>query len=297
MYVITGASGNTGKVVARRLLVEGQKVRVLGRSAENLRPLAAAGAEAFVCDLTDAEALTIALAGARAIYAMLPPSMTSQHYRADQNRITDAIATAIERAEVGFAVSLSSVGADKSENTGPVAGLHHLEQRLNRIAGLNVLHLRAGYFMENTLAQIGIIKATGVAAGPLRPELKLPMIAARDIGVAAAEALLALDFGPRQTRELLGQRDISYAEAARIIGKAIGKPDLAYVRLLDEQVRAALIQTGMSPNVADLILELSAALNTGHVAALEERSARNTTETSFETFVAEEIAPPLLGAG
>lgn len=191
--------------------------------------------------------------------------------------------------------SLSSVGADKSENTGPVAGLHHLEQRLNRIAGLNVLHLRAGYFMENTLAQIGIIKATGVAAGPLRAELKLPMIAARDIGVAAAESLLALDFGPRQTRELLGQRDISYAEATRIIGKAIGKLDLAYVRLPDEQVRAAFIQTGMSPNVADLIIELSAALNTGHVAALEERSARNTTETSFETFVAEEFAPRYLG--
>ena len=55
-----------------------------------------------------------------------------------------------------------------------------------------------------------------------------------------------------------------------------------------------LIQTGMSPNVADLIIELSAALNTGHVAALEERSARNTTETSFETFVAEEFAPRYL---
>jgi uncharacterized protein YbjT (DUF2867 family) len=211
-----------------------------------LRPLAAAGAEAFVCDLTDAEALTIALVRARAIYAMVPPSMTSQDYRAEQNRTADAIATAIEKAGVEYAVSLSSVGADKSERTGPIAGLHHLEQRLNRIAGLNVLHLRAGYFMENTLAQIGIIKATGVAAGPLRPELKLPMIAARDIGVAAAEALLALDFGHRQTRELLGQRDISYAESARIIGKAIGKPHLAYVRLLDEQVRAMLIQTDVA---------------------------------------------------
>jgi uncharacterized protein YbjT (DUF2867 family) len=224
VYVITGASGNTGNVVARRLLVEGQKVRVLGRSAENLRPLAAAGAGAIVCDLTDAEALTIALVGARAIYAMVPPSMTSQDYRAEQNRTADAIATAIEKAGVEYAVSLSSVGTDKSERTGPVAGLHHLEQRLNRIAGLNILHLRAGYFMENTLAQIGIIKATGVAAGPLRPELKLPMIAARDIGVAAAEALLALDFDHRQTRELLGQRDISYAESARITAKRSASP-------------------------------------------------------------------------
>jgi uncharacterized protein YbjT (DUF2867 family) len=149
--------------------------------------------------------------------------------------------------------------------------------------------------MENTLAQIGIIKAMGVAAGPLRPELKLPMIAARDIGFAAAEALLRLDFGHQQTRELLGQRDVSYAEATAIIGEAIGKPDLAYIQLPDEQVRAALIQTGVSPNVADLILELSAALNTGHVAALEKRSAQNTTATSYETFVAEEFVPRYQG--
>lgn len=161
MYVITGASGNTGNVVARRLLVEGQKVRVLGRSAENLRPLAAAGAEAFVCDLTDAEALTIALVGARAIYAMVPPSMTSQDYRAEQNRTADAIATAIEKAGVEYAVSLSSVGTDKSERTGPVAGLHHLEQRLNRIAGLNILHLRAGYFMENSWRKSASSKRRG----------------------------------------------------------------------------------------------------------------------------------------
>jgi uncharacterized protein YbjT (DUF2867 family) len=291
MYVITGASGNTGNVLASRLIAEGQPVRVISRNADHLQSLAAAGAEIFACDLMDAETLTKAFAGAQAIYAMVPPSMTSQDYRAQQDRMTDAIARAVEQAGVEYAVSLSSLGADKSEKTGPVAGLHHLEQRLNRITGLNVLHLRPGYFMENTLAQIGIIKAMGVAAGPVRPDLNLPMIATRDIGLAAAEALLSLNFSGQKTRELHGQRDISYTEATEIIGKAIGKPDLAYLQLPDEQVRAALIQTGMSPNVADLILELSEALNTGRVVALEQRSAENTTATSFEAFVAEEFAP------
>lgn len=295
MYVITGATGHTGNVVARRLLAENQKVRVIGRSADHLQPLADSGAEAFVCDLTDTETLTKAFAGAQAIYAMVPPSVTSQDYRAHQDRISDAIATAIEKAGVEYAVSLSSVGADKSERTGPVVGQHYLEQRLNRIGGLNVLHLRPGYFMENTLAQIGIIKAMGIAAGPLRPELKLPMTATRDIGLSAAEALLKLDFSQQQTRELLGQRDISMAEATQVIGKGIGKLDLAYVQLPDEQVRPALIQIGMSPNVADLILELSAALNSGHVVNLEERSAENTTATSYETFVAEEFVPRYQG--
>ncbi len=296
MYVITGATGNTGNTAARKLLAKGQKVRVISRSAENLQPLEALGAEPFVCDLTDTDSLNEAFAGARAVYAMLPPAMTSDDYRAHQDRISDSLAAAIENAGVEYAVTLSSFGADKSEKTGPILGGHYLEQRFNQINGLNVLHLRPGYFMENTLGQAGIIKQFGVAAGPLRPDLKLPMIATRDIGDAAAESLLKLDFSGQQTRELLGQRDLSMTEAAEIIGKAIGKPDLAYVQLPDEQVRPALIQIGMSPNVADLILEMAAAQNSGHVVALEERSAQNTTPTSYETFVAEEFAPLYQGA-
>jgi len=43
--------------------------------------------------------------------------------------------------------------------------------------------------------------------------------------------------------------------------------------------------------MADLILEMSAALNSGHMRALEQRSAQNTTRTAYETFVAEEFLP------
>lgn len=291
MYVVTGATGNTGSVVATTLLAKGQLVRVIGRSADRLMSQVTKGAEAFVGDVADASAMTKAFTGAKAAYVMFPPDMTSQDYRAYQDRVTEAIATAIEKARVEYVVSLSSLGADKSDQTGPVVGLHHLEQRLNRIAGLNVLHLRAGYFMENTLAQIGIIHASGITTGPLRPDLKLPMIAARDIGIFAADALSRLDFRGWQTRELLGQRDLSMSEAAAIIGEAIGKPDLAYIQATDEQVRLALTQIGLSLNVANLIVEMSAALNSGHMRALEQRSAQNTTPTSYESFVAEEFVP------
>ena len=193
MYVITGATGNTGSIVAKTLLGLNQKVRAIGRSADRLEPLAAEGAEPFVCDVNDAAALTKAFSGAKAVYAMVPPSLTSRDYRGDQDRVTNAIAAAVEQAGVEYVVSLSSVGADKAERTGPVTGLHYLEQTLNRIPGLNALHLRPGYFMENTLAQIGIIQTMEMTAGRLRPALALPMIATRDIGAAAAKALLALD--------------------------------------------------------------------------------------------------------
>jgi uncharacterized protein YbjT (DUF2867 family) len=291
MYVIMGATGNTGSIVAKTLLGRSQKVRAIGRSSNRLESLAREGAEPFVCDITDSSALTKAFSGAKAVYAMIPPSMTSKDYRGDQDKVTNAIAAALEQTGVEYVVSLSSVGADKTEGTGPVVGLHHLEKTLNRISGLNALHLRPGYFMENTLAQIGIIKTMEITASPLRPDQLLPMIATRDIGAAAAEALLNLDFTDKQTRELLGQRDLSYSEAATIIGNAIDKPDLKYLQLPDEQVREAFLQMGMSANVADLILEMSAALNSGYMKPLEARTAENTTPTSFELFVAEEFVP------
>lgn len=291
MYVITGATGHTGSIAARTLLSRGKKVRAIGRSAERLQSLASAGAEPFVADVTDAKRLTEAFRGAQAVYAMIPPNITSNDARGYQEQVSDAISSAIANAKVPMVVLLSSIGADKPDKTGPVVGLHNFEQKLNRIDGINVLHVRAGYFMENTLAQANAIKAVGKGAGPLRPDLKVPMIATQDIGTAVAEFLLNPKFQGKQTHELLGQRDLNYTEATAIIGKAIGKPNLEYVQLPDEQVRPALIQFGMSQNLADLILEMAHALNSGHMRALEPRSPKNTTPTSFEQFVTENFVP------
>jgi uncharacterized protein YbjT (DUF2867 family) len=291
MYVILGASGNTGHIVAKNLLAHGQKVRVVGRNAAHLQPLAAEGAEIFVGDVTDAASLTRAFQHAESAYVMIPPNPTSNDFRGFQETVSDAIAAAVKKAGLSNVVSLSSFGADKASGTGPVVGLHNLEQKLNEIEGANVLHLRACYFMENTLPQVGAIRMTGSTMGPVRPDLKLPMIATRDIGAAAADALLRLEFRGKQSRELQGQRDLDYTEAAAIIGKAIGNPDLGYVQAPDGQLRAAMVQMGMSANFVGLILEMAGALNRGHMRALEPRAVSNTTPTSFESFVAEVFVP------
>jgi uncharacterized protein YbjT (DUF2867 family) len=291
MYIVLGASGNTGNVVAKTLLARGQKVRVVGRSAAHLQPLAAEGAEIFVGDVTDGVSLAKAFHQAESAYVMIPPNPTSNNFRGYQASVIDAIAGAVRSAGVKNVVSLSSFGADKPSGTGPVAGLHNLEQKLNQIDSANVLHLRAGYFMENTLPQAGAIRAMGSAVGPLRADLKLPMIATRDIGAAAAEALLHLAFRGKQTHELQGHRDLTYNEATTIIGKAIGKPDLAYIHAPDDQLRGAMVQMGMSDNFVGQVLEMAGALNSGHMRALEPRTSRNTTPTPFEGFVAESFVP------
>jgi uncharacterized protein YbjT (DUF2867 family) len=291
MYVVLGASGNTGHVVAKNLLASGKKVRAVGRSATHLQPLTAQGAEVFVGDVTDVAALTKALQQADSAYILIPPNPTSSDIRGFQERVSDAIASAVKIAGVKNIVSLSSIGADKTSGTGPVVGLHNLEQKLNQIDSANVLHLRAGYFMENTLAQAGAIRQTGSAVGPLRPDLKLPMINTRDIGAAAADALLQLAFRGKQVQELHGQRDLTYGEVATIIGKAVGKPSLGYIHAPDDQVKAGMVHSGVSDNLAGLLLEMCGALNSGHMRPLELRNSRNTTPTSYETFVAGAFVP------
>jgi uncharacterized protein YbjT (DUF2867 family) len=287
MYVILGASGNTGSIVANSLLSKGRKVRVIGRDAGRLQSFVRKGAEAFTANVSDAVALTKAFRGARAAYLMLPP-ITS---REDQERESDAIAKAVKESGLRYGVYLSSYGAQVPEGTGPVAGLHSSEEKLNAINGVNVLHLRAAYFMENNLEAIGMIHAMGVFGHALLPDLKLPMIATPDVGDYAAHRLLDLDFSGKQTRELLGERDISMAEVTAAIARGIGKPGLRYEQFPYDQVQQVLEQMGMPPKKAAVHIEMFRAINAGVLAALEPRSPENTTPTSFEKFVQDVFAP------
>jgi len=287
MYVILGASGNTGSIIANSLLSKGRKVRVIGRDAGRLQSFVRKGAEAFTANVSDAVALTKAFKGARAAYLMLPP-ITS---REDQERESDAIARAAKESGLRYAVYLSSYGAQVPEGTGPVAGLHSSEQKLNAVSGLNVLHLRAAYFMENNLEAIGMIHAMGVFGHALLPDLKLPMVATRDVGDFAAHRLLDLDFSGKQTRELLGERDLSMAEATAAIARGIGKAGLRYEQFPYDQVQQALEQMGMPPKKAAVYIEMFRAINAGVLAALEPRSPENTTPTSFDKFVQNVFAP------
>ena len=286
MYVVLGSSGNTGSIIANFLLSKGEKVRVVGRDAGRLQRFVRKGAEAFTADVSDAAVLTKAFGGARAVYLMLPP-ITS---REDQERQSDAIAKAVQESGLRYAVHLSSYGAHVSEGTGPVTGLHSSEEKLNAINDLNVLHLRAAYFMENNLTAIDMIHGMGLFGHALLPDLKLPMIATRDVGDYAAQRLLDLDFSGKQTRELLGERDLSMTEATAVIARGIGKPDLRYQQFPYDQVQQALTQMGFSPRKAAVYIEMFQAINAGVLAAQEPRSPQNSTPTSFEKFVQDVFA-------
>jgi len=295
MYTVLGATGNIGSVITKKLLEKGEKVRVVGRNAARLEQFVHKGAEAFVADVEDAETLTKALTGVRAGFLMMPPGMTSPDYRADQELESYAISVAVRNSGLQYAVNLSSIGAHAPAGTGPILGQHDCERKLNAIERLNVLHLRPAHFMENHLSAVEMIQMMGIFAGALRPDLKIPMIATRDIGAYAAERLLNLDFSGKQMRELHGERDLSMSEVASVISRAIGKQDLRYLQFTYEQVEQAMVQMGISAKTAASFIEMFQGMNDGIVAGLEPRSAANTTPTSIEAFVKEVFAPAYQG--
>ncbi len=284
MYVIMSATGNIGSKLATILLDKGEKVRVIGRSSERLQPLLDQGAETAVGDVSDAAFLTTTFKGADAVFALIPPNYAADDFRADYNAIGANIVKAIRASDVKHVLFLSSIGADLPEGTGVIKGLRDVEQRLNKLDGVNILHLRPTYFMENLLANIGMIKNMGINGGDIKGDVKFAMIATKDIAPVAAEHLVKKDFSGKAIHELLGERDVSMHEVTKIFGEKIGKPDLQYLQFSAEDAKKGMMDSGISADVSDQLLELGQAINNGLIAGKQPRTAENTTSTSIEEF-------------
>jgi uncharacterized protein YbjT (DUF2867 family) len=289
LYAILGATGHVGGVIAGRLLDEKRRVRVVGRDAGKLKPFADRGAEVAAASVDDAAGLARALAGASAAFVLIPPNLAAKDFRAFQRSVVEALGTALETARVPFVMSLSSIGADRPDRNGPIAGLHELERRLDRLPGA-VLHLRPGYFMENSLAALGMVKHMGLNGSALRADLPMSIIATRDIGEVGARRIVAGGKG-KEVLELQGPRDVTMAELTTAIGKAIGKPDLKYVQFPYEEARKGMVSMGLPEGMADLYVDMSRGFNEGAVKSTQPRSAATTTPTTIETFAATVFAP------
>jgi len=261
MYVFMGANGNITSRAVRALLQQGKPVRVIGRSAATLAPLRQLGAEPAVGDAQEANFLTHAFEGATGVYTMIPTDYGAPDMRLSQTQLGSAIAAAIARSGVRRVVNLSSVGAELPAGTGPIAGLHEQEQRLNALPGLDLLHLRPGYFMENHLHAAPAIAALGVYPSLELSDVSVPMIATPDIAAVVARELVE-----PQTRGVLhlhAPRHYTFQQTATILGQAIGRPGLPHVRSEPAQARAAMLEAGFSPDAAEQMAEMARWLSAG----------------------------------
>lgn len=285
MYVITGATGNTGRIITPELLANGKSVRLIGRDKAKLAPLAAKGAEVFEGSLEDAAAMSRAFSGATAVYAMIPPNFAAaDDFRGYQNRVGKNLIQAIRNSGVKYVVVLSSIGADVASGNGPVGGLYDFEQQLAALDNVHVLALRPGYFMENYLASIPMIKAKNIFGGAVKANVKIPTIATCDIGNYAARRLLALDFDGKSHVDIYGPRDLTMPEVATALGAAIGKPELQYVEFSYADTIEGMVGMGLPRPIAEMYIELTRALNKGLLRHRQPRGANNTLPTSIEDF-------------
>lgn len=284
MYVITGATGNTGKIVASSLLEAGKKVRIICRHADKAKDLTNKGAELCIGDASNTEFLKSAFKGAKAVYAIIANDMNTNDFTGDQERQAKAMADALSECKVSYVVALSSQGAHLESGSGVVLGLHKMETLFNKVEGLNTLFLRATYFMENSLGMIGMIKQAGIMGSPVKPDLSFPVIATKDIGAYAAKRLLALDFTGHNIQNLLGAREVTYNEMTKVYGSAIGKKELKYVETSYADFKKGFQQMGATEHVADKFCEFIKALNEGKITALAKRDKESTTHTTIEEF-------------
>jgi uncharacterized protein YbjT (DUF2867 family) len=288
---VLGATGNIGTALVHHLLKQGHHVTAVARPSARLDALHQAGAAIQAGDAHDAAFLTRALTGADAAFLMIPPNVTAPDVLGHMRRVGEATAQAVRAAGLPLAVHLSSIGAEQPAGTGPVVGLYHQEARLNALEGLKVAHLRPAYFMENLLANVGMVQHMGIIGSATRPDVAFPMVATQDIAAKAAELLGAASLENQSVYYLLGPRDYSMQEATAILGQAIGRPELPYVPFPYADAKQGMMGAGLSENMADLYIEMTQHINEEKSMAKGPRSAATTTPTSLEEFAQTVFAP------
>ncbi|MCU7552829.1 NAD(P)H-binding protein [Chitinophagaceae bacterium LB-8] len=261
-YVITGGAGNISKPLAESLLALGHDVTVISRNAEHLKPLTEKGAKAAIGSVEDVAFLTKAFSGANAVYTMIPPQYAAQGLDAYQ-KVGANYAEAIKANNIQYVVNLSSVGAHMPEGCGPVSGLYRVEQELNKLSDTNVLHLRPGYFFINFYGNIEMIKGMNIIGGNYGDSnANMDLSHPRDIAKVAADELVNLSLKGHSVRYLTSDERTT-GDVARVLGAAVGKPDLTWVSFTDEQAYGGLTQAGVPEEMSKKYVEMGSAMRTG----------------------------------
>lgn len=265
-YVITGSAGNISGLLVKRLLKAGHEVTVIGRSGDHLKELVACGADAAIGSLEDATFLKTAFSGAEAVYTMFPSNFGAIDLNGFCEKLAKNYVESIQYNGIAYVVNLSSIGAHLPEGTGPVSALYLAEEILGALANVNIRHLRPASFYQNLLACIDMIRTMNAMGNNFSvPAGRFPLSAAADVADAAAEELLTLDFSGHSARYIASD-ETGTDEIATVIGRAIGKPDLKWRQLSDEQVLKNLLQQGFPADTAGSYVELGQAINSGLLA-------------------------------
>lgn len=262
-YIVTGGAGNISKPLIGKLLKAGHEVIAVARNADHLKELTTQGAKQAIGSIEDVEFLKKTFAGADAVYTMVPPNFTTTDLKKWMAQIGKNYADAIRSSNIQYVVNLSSVGANLPNGCGPVSGLYQVEQALNQIKNIHLRHLRPVYFFSNFLGSIGMVKHMNIIGSNFGGEnFKMALADTNDIAEVAFEELNNRAFTANSLR-YISSDERTTDEIAKVLGTAIGKPDLPWVVFTDEQALNGMIQAGLPEELAKNYTEMGHAVQNG----------------------------------
>ena len=277
MFVISGATGNTGSIVAQTLIDQGQPVRVIVRSEEKGVTWKAKGAEVAVAEIMDTEAMAKALEGAHGAYFLLPPDLNNEDFLGESLKRAESIVEAATAARLPHAVILSSVGAQHADKVGPISTIAHLE-KLFVAASIPVSAVRPGYFLENIQELMPVVQHEGIYPSMILPlDFKIDMVATKDIGLTIAEALIYPPSIPHRVIELKGAKQYSAEDIAAQFSKSLNRQITAVPVPRDSWVDI-FKQSGLSQQSAESMAEMHENINNGRIQFLNPNAKKGAVD-------------------
>ena len=287
-YVITGSLGNISKPLTQTLVAAGHDVTVISSQDNKKSEIEALGAKAAIGSIQDAAFLTKTFTGSDGIYTMVPPTFAAADWKAYIGDTGKIYAQAIKASGVKNVVNLSSIGAHMAEGCGPVSGIHREEKALNELSDVNIKHLRPGNFYTNLFSNIGMIKHAGIIGGNYGANTSIVFAHPRDIAEVAAEELQGLSFKGHSIRYVVSDERTTN-DVAKVLGTAIGKPELPWIDFKDEDSLGGMIGAGLPEEVAKNYVEMGKAVREGKMFEdyYAHKSSVKISKTKLEDFAKE----------
>ena len=261
--IVTGSLGNISKPLTKELAGRGHSVTVISRSSERQPEIEALGAKAAIGSMEDVDFLAETFKGADVVYAMeaLNASVFFDHtidFIEANIQIARNYKEAFERSGVKNIVHLSSIGAHMSEGNGILRSHYNVEKILNELPDdVSIKFMRPVGFYYNMFSFIPTIKSQGLIIQNYGGDQKEPWVSPLDIASTIAEEI-EKTFSGREIRYIASE-EISPNEIAQTLGEAIGKTDLKWLTVSDEDLLKGMVNAGMNPKTAKGFVEMNAA--------------------------------------
>ncbi len=261
---ITGSLGHISKPLTKDLVQNGHTVTVISSNPEKQKEIEALGAAAAIGSIENVDFLTTAFTDADAVYCMIPPNNyfdPNLDLTAYVLRIANNYSQAIKQSGVKRVVHLSSIGAHLDRGTGLILTHHAAENILKEIPNIAITHMRPTSFHYNLYSFIPVIKNAGMLAANYGADDKVVWVSPIDIAAAVADEIVTPVAG-RKIRYVASD-ELTCNEVAGILGAAIGKPDLKWEIITDEQMQNGLESAGMNRQVAAGLVEMQTSIHSG----------------------------------